>query len=386
MATNILDYLDWRGDITLEADPFNEVDSIVFSQISYINFNGLISPDFSKKAMTIADASRLFFEAPDFQTRADNGPLINPATLEVLKKAGASERFGNMRVCGYADHIDGEQEKQFAALTFLPGDGTIFIAYRGTDNTLVGWKEDFNMAFMTPVPSQLEAQTYIWRAANELKGKIRTGGHSKGGNLAIYAAAFSGDRVRKRVIAIYNHDGPGFDQSVIDTDEFRAICPRIKTFIPQSSIVGMMLDHEEGYTVVESGESGIMQHDPLSWHIVGPRFVSLESITKKSQFIDQTLRRWLREMNKERREKFIDTLFSVISASEAKTVSDLSFQWAKNAGTILKALSKLDDETKAAVLQAVQILFRAAKESMPDLLDPAAPKRRFGLKPPNRQA
>lgn len=386
MATNILDYIDWRGDIRLEADAFNEVDSLVLCQISYINFNGLISSEFTKRAMTVADASRLFFEAPDYRERADNGPLINPATREVLRKAGKSERFGGMRVCGYVDSTDGALEKQFAALTFLPGDGTIFIAYRGTDNTLVGWKEDFNMAYMTPVPSQIEARDYMRRAARELRGKIRSGGHSKGGNLAMYAAAFAGARVGKRVVAIYNNDGPGFDRSVIGTEEFRAICPRIRTFIPQSSIVGMLLDHEEGYTVVESVESGIMQHDPLSWHVVGPRFVGMESVTKQSQFIDQTLRRWLREMNREQREKFIDTLFGVISASEAKTVSELSLKWAKNAGTILKALSSLDDETKAAVLQAVQILFRAAKESMPDLLHPETPRRRFGLKEPNRQA
>ena len=365
MITNMLDYIAWRGDITLDEAAFNEVDSLILCQLSYINFDGLIPHDFTKKGTTLAVASQLFFGSKDFSARVDNGPLINPGTTALLRVAGESARFRDMRVCGYVNRFDGAQEKQFAAITFLPDDGTLFIAFRGTDNTLVGWKEDFNMAFMTPVPSQLESVDYIQRCANKLKGKIRMGGHSKGGNLAIYAATFCGTKIQKRIEAIYNNDGPGFDASVIDTEGFRAICPRIHTFIPQSSIVGMLLDHEEGYTVVESSESGIMQHDPLSWHVVGAHFICLESITKRSQFIDQTVKTWLKELNMEQREKFIDTLFSVIETVEAKTISELSLKWVKNSATIIKALSKLDDATKEAVLQAIQLLFRAAKANMP---------------------
>ena len=248
---NIFDYLEWRGDLKLSASSFNSVDSLILSVLSYVPFDGIVPPELGRDGMTIAEAAEAF---------ADSGVkrpgVRNEQDVKLLSALAASDRFGDMRLTGYVNSVDLEKEKQFSAVTVLMGRGRAYVAFRGTDLSLVGWKEDFNMSFRCPVPSQEAATEYLDRAAARLRGRLYVGGHSKGGNLAVYASVFAKRRTRKRLLGVYNNDGPGFNASVLERKEYVEMQDRLYAFIPQSSIIGMLLEHAERYTIVHSSQSG----------------------------------------------------------------------------------------------------------------------------------
>ena len=256
---NMFDYLTWRGDLTLSQSPFQDVDSLILSTLAYVFFDGILSESM-EETVTIAQAAELYFARPQevWKSRVEED-------WELLKHLAESERFSKMELCGYVNKLDFAAEKQFSALTILTGDGMAFVAFRGTDSSSVGWKEDFNMSFMDTVPSQQEAGIYLCRAAEYFSGKLRVGGHSKGGNLAVFAAAMCPEKVQERIVAVYNHDGPGFREGMLQREGYRAMLPRVQTFVPQSSVIGMLLEHEEEYVVIRSSQKGIMQHDPYSF-------------------------------------------------------------------------------------------------------------------------
>ena len=361
--SNLLDYLDWRGDLTLDQSPFNAVDNLILSCVSYIRFEGIV-PN-STEAVSIAEAFGRFSALPEaeqqLRRRVDEDRRL-------LKALAQSRRFSDMGLCLYDDQLDPILEKQFCGLTVLTGDGLAFIAYRGTDNTLVGWKEDFNMSFKTCVPSQTEAAEYLRRAAGSLGAvRLRIGGHSKGGNLAVYAGIHCGAYLN-RIEVIYSNDGPGFPAEVLESPSYLAINDRIRTFVPQTSIVGMLLEHAEDYTVVHSKQIGIAQHDPYSWEILGPDFVCLESVTAGCRFMDQTVKAWVDGMSPEEREQFIDTFYDILSVTQAQTVSDLAHFSLKNARAVKKTLENTDPETKKMMTEAISKLLDAAKESFHTLL------------------
>mgnify|MGYP000780721467 FL=1 len=252
---NIFDYIDWRGDLDLTQDPFNEVDSLILSTVSYIDFE-LIETDLKTEKATIREAGEQFNRLhADEKIKA--GRLVPDSIFRLLDVMSRTPRFRDMILSDYVNQIDEEEEKQFSAITINLGDGSYYIAYRGTDDTIVGWKEDFNMSFKAPVPSQLQALDYLEMIAKKKRGKFRIGGHSKGGNIAVYAAAFTGSEIQKRIMQVHNFDGPGFTKDIIDQMSQGEISERIRTIVPQSSVIGMLLEHEESYEVVASTQLGI---------------------------------------------------------------------------------------------------------------------------------
>ena len=237
LVTNVLDYLKWRGDLTFTQDPLNAVDALIFSALSYIRYGGAVEEK-PEEPVTLRDAAGAFFALDNFEVR-----IRAKNDLELLRRASESTRFGLSRICRYTDLYIPEEETQFAAMTFLLDDGTAFLAFRGTDNTLVGWKEDFNMSFRQIIPAQLLALNYthdVWAAHT---APMRLCGHSKGGNLAVFAAARSSPMIQQWIRGVYNNDGPGFSEYMIGDPGYNAMVPRIRTFVPQSSIIGMIMEH-----------------------------------------------------------------------------------------------------------------------------------------------
>ncbi len=356
---NMIDYLKWRGDLTFQVSEFNEVDNLIFCDLSYLVFSGMISDSFAH-SISLHDLADSYASSKHTNSKTSIGMLINPKVVELLSIAGESERFKNCIVRGYTDIIDPKKEKQFAALTFTYMKNKHFIAFRGTDDTLIGWKEDFNMAFLDAIPSQLEAVHYTNKAISSLRGTFILGGHSKGGNLAAYAGACIDSKNTKKISAIYNNDGPGFQESILTKPHFQRMTKLLQTFIPQSSIVGLLLEHEEGYTIVESTEAGIMQHDPFSWQVQGNKFCECTSLTKESIFLDKTLKAWLSQLPAQDRELFIDAFFNILETTQAKTLSDLTSNWVKHSAAILKAFTQLDSSTRDAIIKAFQLLIEVA--------------------------
>lgn len=363
---NVCDYVRWRGDLTLEQSEFNEIDNLILARFSYFPFDKIIREN---EIATIKELSRRFSNQDVTKL-----PILWKDDVELFPLMGNSKRFGGMLATKYINKIDAEQEKQFSAITVLMPDDTIYVSYRGTDNTIVGWKEDFNMSFKSHIASQISAKQYLEEIAKEYpSSKIIIGGHSKGGNIAVYAATFVSKEVKDRIINVYNNDGPGFCEDVIETPEYQEILPRVHTYIPQSSIIGRLMNHKEKYTIVESVQRGIMQHDLYSWQVLGKEFVTLKKLTNESEFIDKTIKEWLENVEPEKREQVIDAVFEILNTTEAQTMKELKANWFANAKTILGTYKNIDSDTKEMVWQTVNELLKVAKnnifEELPKIAD-----------------
>ena len=280
---NILDYLDWRGDLTLAERGFNEVDNLLMAELCFLDFSGIVPADFSAP-VSLPEAMQKYDAARPQETM---GVLVPEQIPELGHKMAASRRFSDLTLCAYVSRTDEETQTQFSALTALLPDKTAYIAFRGTDDTIVGWKEDFNLAFLPVVPAQRMAAEYLAAAAAALPSHpLRVGGHSKGGNLAVYSAVFCGEAVQNQLMRVYNNDGPGFRTSLLGLPEHRRVADKITTILPESSVVGMLLEHEERYEVVRSTQSGLWQHDGFSWQVRGEKFEHLPDLTEGGKLVD----------------------------------------------------------------------------------------------------
>ncbi len=358
---SITDYLAWRGDLSFSAAPFCEVDNLIFSMLAFIDYAGTVSDDPLNSPVKLRDC--LSAHRKKHPGGEAFGQIIPEINNDLFEKAAESVRFRDVYVTGYRFELREEEHLQFAAVTFILPDNSVFVAYRGTDDTLVGWHEDFNLSFTSPVMSQRLAVEYLGDIAAVHRGKIRTGGHSKGGNLAVYAAVFANPEIRERVICAYSNDGPGFLPEVIASAEFQEMKPKICTIVPQSSVIGMLLEHNEEYSVVEStlpDSVGLFQHDPFSWSVKGPSFVHLDDLSRQGKRHDEVLRRWLSGISKEERRKFTETLFGLLQSTGAKTLTDLSTDQITKLTAAMKTFKGLDKETKEMLYGFVKSLIESA--------------------------
>ena len=364
---NIIDYVLWRGDIPFAQMPLGAVDALVLSYLSYMPFDGLVAEAFSQEGALLTDAAEHLLEHGLSSSCMIDSTKEDCRLLEAIRD---SERFGTMRLTGYVNHYDENAQEQFSAITFLPPVGSAFVAFRGTDSSVVGWKEDFNMSFSSEVPAQGAALDYITRASALLPMPAILGGHSKGGNLAAYAGIFAPKSVQERIVCVYNFDGPGFNEQVISGPEFHQIDMRIHTFVPQSSLIGILLWHAEPFIVVKSDAGGLFQHNPYSWQVMGGRFISLPERTRESRLAEDTIKNWLSTLDTQERKRVIDGVYSVLSASEGRNISDL-FE-GRNVRAILRAVSSMDEETKESIVDTFKRLGASLKETLPDWFEDAA--------------
>lgn len=342
---NLIDYLNWRGDLTFDKVPFNDIDNLILAEISYVNLTDIVPPVKSGESVTLEEASCIFFEMNDEEELKNSKSFIWQAPF-LMREAAKTERFRNLLLSNYVDNIDEIIEMQFGVFHIKLDDKNTYIAFRGTDDSLVGWKEDFNMSFISPVPSQKGAVEYMNKTADKLRGNIYVGGHSKGGNLAIYSSVYCHNKIKRKIKCIYNNDGPGFDKSVIESEEYLQMKPKIKSIVPQHSIVGMLLEHDDDYIIVESSEQGIMQHDAMSWQVMGAGFKKASKLSSASIRLNKALSRWINSIDKEQRSEFVDTLFNIITASGAKYLSEINSDIFKSAKSVFMQYTSLDRESR----------------------------------------
>ena len=362
---NMLDYLKWRGDLTFDASPFNEVDNIILSMLSFVDYSVVIPEPFLPIPVPMpVRLDRCYDEIKQkFPNGLDFGQIIPEKTNDLFAAAAKSVRFRDVYVSGYKYIFDETEFVQFAAVTFVLPDDTIFISFRGTDDSLVGWREDFNISFSHPVRSQLLAAEYVDETASVYRGNIRLGGHSKGGNLALYAAAFAKPENGDRIIAAYSNDGPGFVSEIKNSPEFKRTEERMLTITPQSSVIGMLLERGDRCEIVESNlKNGLMQHNPFSWEVMGKEFIHLPCLSPRGKRHDEVFREWLGKLNAEKRKEFTEILFGVLGSTGAKTVSDLSVDHLPKLMTAIRAFSELDREEKEVMSEFVRGLFDAMKK------------------------
>ena len=317
---NVIDYVNWRGDLLIENEPINNADRLLFSILSYLPFDGLVPYLCVDYSITLEEVGKKLLEKNSKNERKKN---LSENQIELLNAIMESDRFKDLRLTCYRNIHSEKYETQFSAITFLLPDNTVFVAYRGTDGSLIGWKENFNLSFMDVVPAEALAQRYLNEVASNFMMGLRVAGHSKGGNLAVYAAMMSNNNIQNRIIEITNLDGPGFNKETVSSFPYCKLQGRIKTYVPTFDIVGMLLCHEEDYIIIESSAKGLLQHDPFTWEIMGNDFVIANELDKESVLITYAINDWINTMTFEQREALVDDLYQMLLACRANTLKEL---------------------------------------------------------------
>lgn len=356
---NILDYLSWRGDLTLAQSPFNEVDNLILAELSFVNFTGIVPGPGEGEGVPLHTAAEAFFRSHEGGDMG-MGVLVPDEIPVLLRRMAECPRFREMRVNCFRDHLDVRKAEQFAAVTVELGDGSLYLSFRGTDDTIAGWKEDFLLGCQPEVPAQKKAVAYVKAVAGQYpRRKLMLGGHSKGGNLAVYGGIFVPLAIQRRISAVWSNDGPGFYGAVLETPQHARLEGRIHSIVPKSSVVGMLLEHEESYTVVDSDQTGLWQHDGFSWQVLGTGFVTLRQVSRQGRRNDLALKEWVRRLPVDQREKFVDGLFEVLTASGATTLTDLKEDGFRAAGAMVRAMKDMEKDTRDALFNAIATLFRS---------------------------
>ena len=355
---NIVDYIREYGEESFIRRPFSEEDSLVLAQLSYLKLDGVVS-GFEEKSVPVFVAE-VRKRSEDAKIFADT--LFAEENKALYDAVCRSRRFQKMKLNYYVNRIDLEKPSQFSAVTCFLEDGSVYVAFRGTDETLAGWREDFDMACQAPVKSQELSVEYLNRVADRCEGRLIIGGHSKGGNLAVYAAMHCKETVRKRICRIYNLDGPGFLPGCQESRAYEELAPRVRKLIPHASLVGMLFEDSGAYEVVESSGRGILQHDAFTWVIRQGKFVKVEEIYQSWKVTGEILNRWIASLSREQLKGITEELFSLLDAAQAETLLDFQGNWKKMVRRMAAALHDTDSQTRKAMWKVGKALFRAAGE------------------------
>ena len=344
---SILEYAETEFS-PLAEKPFTDVDSLLLSQFSYMNlsaFEDELKCENKIEIRELLKAER--FERLMFHVRD---------TMRLLYAMASSPRWRNIKIGNFVEKLCDQSEEQFAAITVYLDDDHACAVFRGTDATLVGWKEDFRLAFRKPLASQEMSSVYLNQVGCKLPGAFMVCGHSKGGNLAAYAATWAETGVQRRITDIYSLDGPGFLPEVFEGDSYEQIRSRVHRILPYSSLVGMLLQNYEQYEVVKSSGIGILQHDAFTWQIEDGKFVKAVDIEAKQKRMNEALNQWIFTLPEEERQLFVETLFQVIDQTGVTTLTEFSEHWKENLKSCLKSLKNLDPETRKRIRRIIKIL------------------------------
>ena len=351
-SVSIVEYVQEQME-RFDSLPFNAVDSLVLSQLAYMHLGDAVpGVEYQRHPVRIAD----LYKAEYFENYLDDVRDAK-SNRKLLYALCASPRYRDIKVNYFIDNIDEELEKQFSAMTFILPDSKIYIAFRGTDSTIVGWKEDFNLFFQTVIPGHISAHHYIQVVANRLDGPIYVGGHSKGGNLALYSAAFADKNIQDRIVTIFNHDGPGLSPEIQQMEGYTDLNEKVETTVPQASLFGLIFATDD-FQVVKSDRMGIMQHDPFSWEICGDDFIYAEGLKKGTNKLIFTLYDLMKHLDAADREVFIDTVFNIISAPGVSSFSDWPLMAIKEFDSMIDTLKNIDSQTAEKMKT---VLFELAK-------------------------
>lgn len=339
---NIMDYISWRGDLTFAQSPFNEVDNLILACFSYVNLDRIPAVT-RQKGIELKKLVKEFKKLHTIKELEADKSFIRLAPFMMFEMA-ESVRFGNCVIRNYVNEIVTEAEQQFSAVEIVLDDGTSYISFRGTDDTIIGWKEDFNLSTGV-VPAQERAVEYMQRISDKASGMLRVGGHSKGGNLAIYGSVMC-KSVHDKILEIYSNDGPGFSKEFQKSPETAEMMPKIIRIIPEYSIIGTLLEHEKQPIIVASTSRGLLQHDGFSWEVQGPGLVRRDSLNKTALRFIEILHKWIDGMDTEQKRLLIEDLFATLQASGYENLSEVQSGGLKSLAAMVKRLDKFAPESR----------------------------------------
>ena len=360
---NIMDYLDWRGDLCLSRNIFNDVDALILACLSYVDFSGIV-PEISKGDIKLKDAAKIFFRMHSKQELESDKSFVAFAP-QLLEKMSNTRRFSNLNLCNFVDIVDSRKVLQFSALEIKLNKDISYISIRGTDDTLIGWREDFDIAYKQ-IPAQKASVKYLEKIAESTGRKYFVGGHSKGGHLAMYCSSCVKKDLNNRILKVFSFDGPGFNEDFIDTKKIDEISNRVVRIIPDTSVIGMLLINPIKAIVVKSSNYGLMQHDALSWEIMGKDFVTQENLSKTGQEIEKTFTTWILNIAMEDRKAFIDDIWKVLDATNETLLSHIYDGGLTTYKKMLEQLSNLDENTHAYVSDLLKLIKMQRRERLLD--------------------
>ena len=340
--SNLNTYLEERGSFRInQKHPFNDIDAMVLARISYLPLDKIALRNRETIKSVCLKLNKL--KPKDF---------CWPDDVILMKNLLNSERFCRMRLVKYVKNNSRASERQFSAVTIQMNFSTMYLSFFGTDDSVTGWKEDFNLAIMDVIPAQEEGAEYLKKLHRHyFWKKIYMGGHSKGGNVAMYAALTAPDSYQRKMIKIYNFDGPGLRKGTAALDVgTEKVLKKIHSFIPQDSIIGRLFEHTEGFTVVESVSKSFYQHDIYSWQVSGTKLVKSES-TRASDLVDKTITNWLESASMEEKKIFIDGMFKIFDEADVKGPLDLKARWLKYAPILAKAYMNMPKENRKVIVK-----------------------------------
>lgn len=343
--------------------PFTKVDGLIFAQLAYLDFDTFV-PD--RQLFTRGITFSKICEQDDFDTLF---PLERTARKNLLlfNSLAYSKRYGKIKINYHENIFDSEKEVQFSATTFLLPDGTACVSFRGTDSTITGWRENFNMLYNDTVPAQISAVKYLNNVARKIKGNIIVVGHSKGGNLAIYASVMCSPKTKEKIVEVQSFDSPGFTEEFVNSPNYLETESKIIKFVPEDSMIGMLLNDTASYRIVKSDGEGIHQHDPFLWLVDDNDFITGEKIHTKARFVNSTFKEWVSNFTPEQRELFVDAMFDIVEATniqKAESFLDWSENLKGNSSLILDTIKDLDPETRSFMLKVLRNIFPSATDSV----------------------
>ena len=364
---NMLDYIDWFGTCLFSEVAFNEVDAMLFAQISYVDFHQVVPTCQETGKITIKQACAKFFSLHEKEEIYEGCGLINPLTPFILQKMAGAPRYQNIELSHYSSRYDELRHEQFAALAIHLPSNTTFISYRGTDDTLAGWREDFMISFQV-VAAQKDAVEYLEAIAKDIDGTFMLAGHSKGGNLAAYAGLHVDTSIQKRIVKIWSMDSPGFSQDLIDKTNMKALEGKWVLYTPRFSVVGSLMYQNAEEFVVLSDQTGLLQHDPFSWQVMGRSFIKADEINQNAKDLNKFFEDIINTRSEESRRAFTNAIFDAIGQSGATTLSQLSACTPNEYGKILSAINQganQEDRTTIKKIVLNMIKYSASEAVVP---------------------
>lgn len=353
------EYIKKYGGYAFSEKPFNEVDNLIFSQLVYVDYGGIVGGFESEFQMTLAEASAVFWSLHSAQELEEEISIEKKAAY-LLRACAATKRFGTALLSRYVNNVNTKIDKQFSAVNFFLDDDTVLIAFRGTDTSLTGVKESAMLSYMFPVPAQIEALYYFQETASLARRKVRVCGHSKGGNLAVFAAVSCSNSLKKQILAVYENDAPGFPRQMIERYDYLEMKNRIFSFLPERSIIGCLLEHSSETKIVRSENEGLKQHQASSWVVQDDHFEYADGRDAVSLFAEKYIKLLMADVGPQNMEALFETLFDFF---EESGVTDYDSLKQLDLSGFLRALSSIKGITESER----RLLEQTAKQAIGDL-------------------
>ena len=333
---NAYDYIMWRSDLSFEEAPLNEVDIFLLSQFATPDFGGIISGNVFE--ITLEEACAKYFQTHTTD-KSNIGLLQSDYLLPALKEAAKSRRYRHLGLCGYIDRVKDEEAEQFSAVMTCVGPELVVVSFMGTDDTLTGWKEDFNLCMESALPSQKDAAAYLaWAAEVYPLARLGVCGHSKGGNLALFSAASVPEEIQDRIDFVYDLDGPGLHESMRLGEGFERIRDRVTTIVSEQTTIGTLLNMSAPLTIVKTTALGMMAHDAFTWKISRDHFIRTDKLSRDSIIFGYTINNVIKSLPEEKKKPFVDAFFDIITSTGARTLTDVKNT---DVGKMLQAVSRM---------------------------------------------